>query len=503
MVATKLNMMDRIISFFSPSTALERSIARGKMEMYQTYINNHRKYEAASKKHKMDGWTTAGSGSVNTELSGVLNILRDRSRDLLRNNQYARNGVRVMSNYSVGNVGIQPQIIDRTNQRAIEIEALWNLWANSTDIDARGRKTWAGIMRLVFKTIVESGECLIRLRRRRPSDGLSLPIQLQILEPDHLDSSRDRGFSQGNTIFHGIEFDSLERPVAYWLFPDHPGESSSIHIRSFESQRIPAEDIIHIFDEERAGQVRGIPWLVSVILNLRRFDEYEFAQLERQKLAACFAVFIRDIECPDITEGKEDLLLDKIEPGIIEMLPPGKDISFANPPSVEDYSEYSGQILHGISSGFGIPYELLTGDLGNVTFSSARMGMIPFIKNVKCWQNLMLIPQLCERVWTWFRQTEAIMKNKNIDKIQHSWTVPKVESLEPSREAEAEKKEIRSGLKTISQSIKERGRDPQEHFEEYARDIRMLEELNIILDSDASKIGGGGTAQATTDFEEE
>src|SRR5690606_15292551 len=129
-----------------------------------------------------------------------------------------------------------------------------------------------GLQHKIIEAVAEAGECLVRRRYRYTSDGLPVPLQLQVLEADFLDEMKS-GTSGGNQIIQGIEFDALGRRAAYWLHQEHPGASTGM--RSLESKRIPAEDVIHVFLPKRAGQARGYSWLAPIMQRLRNFDEME------------------------------------------------------------------------------------------------------------------------------------------------------------------------------------------------------------------------------------
>ncbi|UAK26521.1 phage portal protein [Sphingomonas nostoxanthinifaciens] len=57
---------------------------------------------------------------------------------------------------------------------------------DSTACDAAGRHNFCGLQLQAARTIVISGAVLARRRWRRASDGLPVPFQLQILEPDYI-----------------------------------------------------------------------------------------------------------------------------------------------------------------------------------------------------------------------------------------------------------------------------------------------------------------------------
>lgn len=97
---------------------------------------------------------------------------------------------------------------------------------------------------------------LVRLRARRPEDGLPVPLQIQVLEIDWLDSARN-GTNGNNTIQNGIEYDPLGKITAYWLWDQHPGDVNPGRRAKTSSYPVPAERVIHLFTSQRPGQGRG------------------------------------------------------------------------------------------------------------------------------------------------------------------------------------------------------------------------------------------------------
>jgi capsid protein len=56
----------------------------------------------------------------------------------------------------------------------------------------------------------------------------------------------------------------------------------------------------------------------------------------------------------------------------------GKDIKFNAPATVGGYAEYKKAMLRTAAAGLRLPYELLSGDLSDVNFSSIRAGIVEF-----------------------------------------------------------------------------------------------------------------------------
>ncbi len=103
--------------------------------------------------------------------------------------------------------------------------------------DADGDLDFNGIVALTVREMFESGDGLVRRRRRRLEDGLPVPLQLQVVESDLLDGTKEGVLSGGGKAIQGIEFDAIGRKRAYWMFGSHPGNSFSIRNRpSFRSR---------------------------------------------------------------------------------------------------------------------------------------------------------------------------------------------------------------------------------------------------------------------------
>lgn len=486
----KLSVWDRLVLSVAPQAGVRRLQARAAAEVVA------RSYEAASSSRRTSGWNRS-KGDVNTTIRLAGDELRIHARDLIRNNSYARRAQRVIAN-NVSGWGIVPKPNGPDAETNAKLSAAWKLWADATSCETEGRHTFAGLQHLAMKSIFSDGEILFRRRRRRPEDGLPLPIQIQVLEADYLDRAKeaDRGI-EGGPIVQGVEFDAIGRRVAYWLFDKHPGNSLAA---GTISRRVSARDILHVFYAERPGQVRGVSWLGSAIVNLKELDEFEDAELMRQKIAACFAGFVTDTEGAGSPLGavngettKDGVEIEHFEPGMIHHLAPGRQITVANPPAVTNDS-FTTRNLRKIAAGLGITYEDLTGDYSQVNYSSARMGRISHQANVRDWQANMIVPHLCAGVWAWV--LEALKLQDDTAPVGADWTVPPLPMIEPDKEGLAYSRLVRNGVITFSDMIREQGGDPDAHFAEYAEDLKRLDKLEIQLDSDVRKVSQAGLTQA-------
>lgn len=478
----KATALDRFLLAVAPGWALSRAHARALAL---------RHYEAAEFGRRTANWPRRGT-DANVAAASSLGPLRFLARDLTRNNAWAKNGVRCITRNTIG-TGIIPKPEGGWPK---QLREAWKRWADTTDCDADGRNTLAGLQRLADRTMVESGEVLIRRRWRLPKDGLSIPMQIQVLEPDYIDTQRNAFTGPaGGPVIQGVEFDMLGRRVAYWLFTVHPGSN----LASGQSKRYPAEDFAHVFEMERPGQVRAASWLASVIVCLRDFDEYEDAVLAAQNVTAAFAAF--RIGSPDKppalgpegTDARTGEQVEDIEPGSIIDLAPGEDVKFSTPPVVQNL-DFSSRTLRRIAAGLGVTYEDLTGDFSQVNFSSARMARLSHWANVYDWQWNTLIPQFCNTVWGWAMEAAGV-QGLISDPPPARWTAQPMPMTDPDKEARANVIRIRSGQASLPEVLREQGIDPDEHLEEIAETNAKLDAFKIWLDSDPRRVSQAGLTQ--------
>lgn len=485
-----MNLIDQLILYFAPTAAVRRAQAR----MAAGAIARH--YDAASSGRRMAGRPRYGT-DVNAAAAPALKKLRDLARDAVRNDGWAARAVDIIADDTVG-YGITARARKPVGRAAME---LWQRWAGSVDCDADGMCNMAGLQALVMRTVVESGEALVRRRYRRAADGLSLPMQLQVLEPDFLDTGKNEAMGQqGGRIINGVEFDAIGRRVAYWLFPEHPGSS---FITGLASRRVGAEDVLHVFKVSRPGQVRGASWLATALKKLNDFVDYEEATLVRQWVSACFAAFVENPDghygtglgedAPAVGDGVE-----KIQPGQVRYLQPGEKVSFGSPPAVVDI-EFARRTLHAIANALNVTYEDLTGDYSQTNYSSARMSRLAYCKRLDSWRWRMLIPMFCDPVWAWAMDLAIglgyVEAGPDGTRPGAEWIPPPREMIEPDKEGLALTRAVRSGLKTPSDMIRELGEDPDEHWQRYAEDFKRIDELGIVLDCDARQRTQAGQAQ--------
>lgn len=464
--------LDDVIGWFNPVAGARRVAARHALAQA-------RGFDGAKNSRRTSGWRATG-GSANAEsVSGLVN-LRNRSRDLVMNNSYAASWIDKRVANAVG-TGIVCKLAEPAAQKE------WQDWIKVSDAD--GQLDFYGLQALAARCIEESGEVLVRLRQRKPEDGLAVPFQVQILEPDFIDHRKTEDLSAGGYVIQGVEFNAIGQVVAYWLYDRHPGEVGPL-FRSYESHRVPSDDVLLVFEKKRPGQVRGIPRLAPVLLRLRDLDDYEDAELMRKKIESCFAAFVtKDPDSTPEENPQTGQRRQKLAPGQIEYLKHGESVEFGSPSSSGGYSEYTRTQLRAIASAAGATYEMLTGDLSQVSYSSARIGLLEFRTGVEQFRWLTFIPQLLDPIVARWKLTAKLAgRIKRVD-IAHEWTCPKWNWVDPVKDVTGELLEIASGLKTWAEGVKQRGYDPDEQLQALKEEREKIKEADLSLDFKGVQIG--------------
>jgi lambda family phage portal protein len=488
---------DRIDAFtatIAPRWTLQRRRARYAGEILA------RHYEGAATSHRTSGWRKPAT-DANAAIGPGLAALRQAVRDLVRNNPYASSALAAIVNETIG-WGIVPK------SKNARVMALWRAWGETKACDADGIHDFYGLEKLALRTIAESGEVIIRRRFRLPGDldvagnPLPIPLQIQILEPDFLDTAKDIPvLPNGGRIVQGVEFSPIGQRVAYWLFREHPGAISG----SFgPSVRIPATEILHLFRGERPGQVRAVSWFAPSLLAWKDLDDYDDATLVKQKIAACLAVFVRDdLDGTGAPIGDPNdaatPAVDGLTPGMVSNLPAGRQISVVEPPRVNDFGDYMDRKLRGLASGLRVLYEGMTGDYRDLSFSAARMSRLGHQPDVDDHRWRILIPGFCDPVFAWAMQAAAIAGLVKLDAgADVTWTPPPLPFIDPASEGLAILRNVRAGITTMQEELRARGLDPAEVLAEMKAWNEALDKAGVVLDSDPRRMTQAGQAQTAT-----
>ncbi|WP_114965604.1 phage portal protein, partial [Alkalilacustris brevis] len=354
-------------------------------------------FDAGQHHRRLRGFR-ATRAHVNALIAGSGPDITARARWLVRNNGYAVNAVESWAANTVGD-GIKPISKIGDVARKEEVQRLWLAWTD--EADAEGLTDFYGLQRRAAREVFMAGEVFFRIRTRRAGDGLTVPLQLQMLPAEMLPLEQAGTAANGNVIRQGIEFDRIGRRVAYHFFRRHPGDSTDPGLAG-EVVRVPASEVIHVIDPVEGGQLRGVSKLAPAIVKLFLLDQYDDAELDRKKVAAMYAMFVTSPapENPLAPAEDEDAPAGvEISPGQIVRLDPGEDVTVGQPAdSGATYEPFQYRTLLQISAALGIPYPYLANDMVKGNFSNSRLALIEFRRRVSAWQHSVMVWQLCRPV---------------------------------------------------------------------------------------------------------
>jgi lambda family phage portal protein len=258
--------------------------------------------------------------------------------------------------------------------------------------------------------------------------------------------------------------------------------------------RVDASDIAHVYRIDRANQVRGESWIANVFTRLANWDDFEDAELMRQKVAACFGVVYTGVNPSD--DGSTYQPLEKLEPGMIEHLPIGADMKVIAPPASQGLRDIARITHRAIASGLGVTYETITGDFSEVNFSSSRMAHLQMAANVSDWQEQIVIDLFCDRVWKWFVEDLTLrvggLDVPAISAVTAIWNVPSRDMIDPEKEIRSDGMRVRNGFAPWSDVVRESGRDPDQVAKQIAADNKRFDSLGLVLDIDPRHVSSQG-----------
>lgn len=445
-----------------------------------------RPYQAAISDRLTASWL-ASRQSINDELRGDLDALRERSRDVARNNAYARKFLKMVARNVVGPKGFvlqaramsAPKQPDTLANAAVEL-GFFN-WAKRGSADITGRLSFNDLCRVLVRGTARDGEALVHIVRgddARNREGLAL----QLIDIARLDTQRNRAVAAGKpAIVMGIEIDQYQRPLGYWV-------KTSPEAGSASAVRYDARDMLHLFVPEDSEQLRGRPWMHAAMLDTHDLGEFNRSALLAARKGANTLGFIVSPtgEAPPGEQDSDGTPLDLSVPGSYDVLPEGYDIrtpesQFPN----TAYDPFVKAILRRISSGLDVSYNSLANDLEGVNFSSIRAGVLEERDEWSQLQNW-FIDAFLEPVFDeWFPRAMAagtlVMDNGSALPLSkaakfsaHEWQGRRWQWVDPLKDIEASRQSIRTGIASPQMIAAQNGVDVEDVLDGIATFERMV-----------------------------
>lgn len=478
---------------------------RGNPISLETFSSN---FEGASTETRFGEWGLSGAGP-NASINSSIGSLRKRARFLCNNNPLAKGGLDSYVSNLVGTDISPTWELDNSEQK----EELQQLWADSQqELDYYGVSDFYGQEDIAARALIQDGECLGRFHDVDPREGLLVPLQVQLLEADHLDAGYNDMSPEGNEIRYGIEWKHGRR-YRYWVNSDHPGEC---FFTQGNIRRIPigSKDFLHVFRPLRPGQARGVTWLSAIIVKLRDIDIWDDAEIMRKKAAALIGGFIySDTPVTDRSMGGKAIKTSngaqsiRFESGTFPVLKNGQKIQFHSSADVgANYQPFLQAQWRMIARGWGITYEQQTGDLTGVNYTSLRAGLIEFRRLCETLQQRTLIFQLCRPVINRWIYTavlngaletlpvgEYLKKPRRFHRVK--WNPDGWDFTDPVKDRLAILLDLRNGLTSRMRAVAARGDRVEQIDQENLEDLERTIAKHLVYDCYANQTNQAGSLQ--------
>lgn len=475
-----------------------------------------RGYEGGAYNRLTNDLSRLTTATADSEIRYDIESLRNRSRHLIRESDYASRYQKVLVNNVIQDeVGFSLQMkVTRPPEYKqsdvianAKIEQAWKEWCKKEFCSESQEDSFYDICRLTLCTTPPDGGILIR--KIVDPNVNEFGFALKPIEIDFLDLNMNEIAHNGNRITMGIEKDSRGRTVAYHLLERHPGDLLYSRGNKYR-QRVDAKEIIHYFVKERVTQCVGVPWFAPSILRLHHLKEYELAELVASREAAVKGGYFTS-DRGDTYAGEDETStgsdgtsvtgkLSDFEIGQKDELPPGMSFVPYDPQHpMSQYGDFVKNALFGISAGMNVSYATLTGDLSNANYSSMRAGKIEEQESYKKIQCHM-INHLCAdvfRAWLEVQLTNGTI-NLPISKFR-IFNKPKFTGrrwpwVDPQKDITAALMEINGGLSTRTKWTEESGEDLEEVFQTLADEKALADEHGL---SFVNPNTGGGPGVTT------
>ncbi len=462
---------------------------------------------AAAKLDRLTQDWVATNRDGNEEVRNDLFRVRNRARQLERDNPHARRFLSLLENNVVGSTGVRLQANPRDTNGAVDkgakddIERLWKEFCRKENFSITQEfNCWSG-QKTVLRNVSRDGG--IAVRRVRNNDT-EFGYALDFLESDHIDHRFSKELPDGGTVRNGVQRNGIGRITGYWAFERHPGDVSFSHGGSVHGAGVhghrrifwDAKDYWVLQLPDRVRTNLSMTWLVSTMTSLNMLKGYHEAELVAARQHAHTLRYFTKTT-PEGYDGPIDdqgFAINDSQPGDSEELPMGWDVKTETPTHPNTaYPEYVKAVLREIASGLGIDYNSLANDLEGVNFSSIRAGVLETRETYKMLQRW-LIDSLMQPVYEeWLEQ--IILRGlvrfpmAKFTKFREViWRPRRWAWVDPEKDIRAQKDAVNFGLLSKQRVIAEStGEDIEDVWDQIASDNQLQKDKKLIFNEEEKK----------------
>lgn len=511
-----MNLIERAfkrLRGIEPVTIAERKAPTLSHNAMRDFAPKRKRELPASEQGRFFGsWTTRNEG-INALLYRGLDKVRARSNDLAHHNPLMSRYLKMVKANIIGGEGVrlQARVYQDVNKETPDqaandaIESGWREWCAGA-CDVSQRMSFLDMCGMLVMGTARNGEMLVRKITGRAA-GNDFGFALQVLDINRLDTTLNKAPEKGHgQIVLGIELDQYQRPMAYWLKKANAHKVHDSYAMP-EYERIPADEIIHLFVQEFEEQLRGLPWGISALEWLKHQEEYQESAIVAAEFGAAKMAFYEQTEADaetlqngedqDDTQSADPLPFAEMEAGQIGEVPFGYKVTPFDPTYPHAmYGDFTRETTRRAASGLNVSYHALNNDLTDVSFSSIRSGTLEERDQWMVYQSW-FVRSFLEKIYPdWLRyglafgQIKSVIGNElpvsKYDKFEaHRWQPRRWPWVDPKKDMETAVLAIKERIKSPQMVCAELGVD----YEDVLIEIKAAQDL-------AEKIGVKNPAQA-------
>jgi len=457
-----------------------------------------RNYQAAAKGRLFADFH-ASNRSADSEIRWALRDLRNRSRDLERNNEYFRRYLQLLRVNVVGENGFNLQIRGRNPDNSLDragnniIEGAWRDFSRFGGPTIDGGLSMVDLCNHIISGVARDGEVFLKVVK---GNYLRYGIGLQLIEPDLVDEEKNELAANGNQVRMGVELDSkTKRPIAYYVLNYNKGDYDYMTPAAERKYtRVAADEMMHIYRPERADQTRGVPWSVAAIASLKMLHGYREAELVAARTGAAKMGFFTSPAGDGFTaDGFDDeqntVPIYDAEAGTFHQLPAGVDFTPFDPTHpTSAFADFEKAILRGIAGGLGVSYTSLANDLEGTSYSSIRQGALEERDFYRTLHRFMIDHFLDPfyRIWLEHVMDHGFVPISGENKVfkfsqDVTWRGRGFQWVDPLKEMNAAVVGLQNGILSHSDIAATYGRDAEDTFAQIERDKETAEQFGLSM----------------------
>ena len=435
-------------------------------------------YEGASISYKsaQRGLLT---GEADSLAARELLTLQMRSNHAIRNNGYAKTAI---TRYATSLGSIQVNWKDAKGKSHQVMQALWDEFVANPNLDGYG--TLDNTQSIWHYSMFASGNAFTRMVIRRTGNSNKIPLKLQTI-PSELHNVFYMGKNTTDEITrNGITFIDSKPNTYYFRKGIYEQQWYQIN-NTFPQVEVPANELLHMFIRENAGQWLGIPNLASILVPLYELDELNDATIAKQKAAQAIAWIIENTNPLNMTptgspitvkdKDDKDKIVFKSSGGNTQYLNKGEKINFYQSTDIgANLPVLIKSELHRIAAAVGVPYHTLTGDTSGLDFSSIRAIGIELRNRLEYIHHFYTIPLGLDPLTSYFKQLAKLYSSK-IGNAIPTYQLPRWYGVDELKDTQADLLEVQNGMSTLQSKLDER----HTTFEDIIADRARIKEVGL------------------------